>query len=59
MADKKHYYVMNSKEKLTFIGGYVLRIVAAIFLLFLSLMIFLIILNNVIRPLWGLVRKVF
>lgn len=50
---------MNSKEKLTFIGGYVLRIVAAIFLLFLSLMIFLIILNNVIRPLWGLVRKVF
>jgi hypothetical protein len=45
------------KDKLTKIGGYLLRVMAAILLLFLSVMVFLIIFNNVIRPLWNLLRK--
>jgi hypothetical protein len=47
------------KNKLIEIGGVLLRVAAIIFLVFCVVVIFLMILNNVIRPLWGLVRKIF
>ena len=47
------------KNKLIEIGGVLLRVAAIIFLVFCVVVVFLMILNNVIRPLWGLVRKIF
>jgi hypothetical protein len=45
------------KDKLTKIGGYLLRVLAAILLIFFTVMIFLIVLNNVIRPLFYFLKK--
>jgi hypothetical protein len=46
------------KNRLVKTGRYLLRVLLALLLLFLTAMIFLIILNNVIRPLWNHLRKI-
>ena len=47
------------KNKLIKLGEILLRVLAAILLIFFTVMIFLIILNNVIRPLWSLLKRIF